>query len=100
MAPETLGARAWHVAFLLTLSNWFSGVNRDRPKAHLGIGAFNLVRKEAYCACGGHEALRLMVVDDIKLGLLLRRAGKRYALGAACIGGGQGIAVVIEAQRG
>jgi acetyl-CoA acyltransferase 2 len=27
----------------------------------------------------------------------LRRAGKRYALGAACIGGGQGIAVVIEA---
>jgi acetyl-CoA acetyltransferase family protein len=26
----------------------------------------------------------------------LRRAGKRYALGAACIGGGQGIAVVIE----
>jgi acetyl-CoA acetyltransferase family protein len=29
----------------------------------------------------------------------LRRAGKRYALGAACIGGGQGIAVVIEAHR-
>ena len=26
----------------------------------------------------------------------LRRTGKRYALGAACIGGGQGIAVVIE----
>jgi acetyl-CoA acyltransferase 2 len=28
----------------------------------------------------------------------LRRAGKRYGLGAACIGGGQGIAVVIERQ--
>jgi acetyl-CoA acetyltransferase len=27
----------------------------------------------------------------------LRKAGKRYGLGAACIGGGQGIAVVIEA---
>lgn len=27
----------------------------------------------------------------------LRRAGKRYALGSACIGGGQGVAVVIEA---
>jgi len=27
----------------------------------------------------------------------LRRAGKRYGLGAACIGGGQGIAVIIEA---
>jgi len=77
VAPETLGARAWHVAFLLTLSNWFSGVNRDRPEAHLGMGAFNLVRTPAYCACGGHEALRLTVVDDVKLGLLLRRAGKR-----------------------
>jgi acetyl-CoA acetyltransferase len=26
----------------------------------------------------------------------LRRANKRYGLGAACIGGGQGIAVVVE----
>jgi acetyl-CoA acyltransferase 2 len=27
----------------------------------------------------------------------LRHAGKRYGLGSACIGGGQGIAVIIEA---
>jgi acetyl-CoA acetyltransferase family protein len=27
----------------------------------------------------------------------LRRIGKRYALGSACIGGGQGIAVIVEA---
>lgn len=27
----------------------------------------------------------------------LRRTGKRYALGSACIGGGQGVAIVIEA---
>jgi acetyl-CoA acetyltransferase len=27
----------------------------------------------------------------------LRRRGKRYGLGAACIGGGQGIAVIVEA---
>jgi acetyl-CoA acetyltransferase len=27
----------------------------------------------------------------------LRRRGGKYALGAACIGGGQGMAVVIEA---
>src|SRR5262249_29081071 len=37
----------------------------------------NLVRTDAYRQCGGYEALRLTVVDDIKLGLLLRRAGKR-----------------------
>jgi hypothetical protein len=35
------------------------------------------VRASAYRECGGYEALRLTVVDDVKLGLLLRRAGKR-----------------------
>jgi hypothetical protein len=43
----------------------------------LGIGAFNLVRMNAYRECGGYQALRLTVLDDVKLGLLLRRAGKR-----------------------
>src|SRR5687767_4798609 len=77
VAAETLGAQAWHLAFLGSLANWISGVNRDRPGAHLGIGAFNLVHVSAYRACGGYEALRLTIVDDIKLGLLLHRAGKR-----------------------
>jgi len=62
---------------LTSILSWFSGVNRDRPKAHLGIGAFNLVHAAAYRQCGGYEALRLTVLDDVKLGLLLRRAGKR-----------------------
>jgi hypothetical protein len=73
----TLAARAWHLTFLVSLANWISGVNRDRPQAYLGIGAFNLVNRSAYRRCGGYEALRLTVVDDIKLGLLLRRAGMR-----------------------
>jgi hypothetical protein len=77
VAAETLGAQAWHLAFLGSLANWISGVNRDRPGAHLGIGAFNLVRTSAYLVCGGYEALRLTIVDDIKLGLLLHRAGRR-----------------------
>ena len=47
--------------------------------------ALNLVRSSAYQECGGCEALRLTVVDDIKLGLLLRQSGKRTRgfLGAA-----------------
>jgi cellulose synthase/poly-beta-1,6-N-acetylglucosamine synthase-like glycosyltransferase len=77
VAAETLGARAWHLAFLGSLANWMSGVNRDRPGAYLGIGAFNLVRVSAYHACGGYEALRLTILDDVKLGLLLHRAGSR-----------------------
>lgn len=70
-------ARAWYVLFLTGFGGWMAGVNRDRPKVHVGMGAFNLVRASAYRACGGYEALRLTVVDDVKLGLLLRRAGKR-----------------------
>jgi len=77
IAERSLSLRASHLAFLISLANWISGVNRDRPKAHLGIGAFNLVRASAYRECGGYEKLRLTVVDDVKLGLLLVRAGKR-----------------------
>jgi Glycosyl transferase family 2 len=77
VAAETLSAQAWHLALLGRLANWMSGVNRDRAGAHLGFGAFNLVRASAYRACGGYEALRLTIVDNIKLGLLLHRAGSR-----------------------
>jgi glycosyltransferase involved in cell wall biosynthesis len=77
IAAKSLGAQAWHLAFLITLAGWFSGVNRDRPKSHLGMGAFNLMRASAYRDCGGYAALRLTVLDDVRLGLLLRRVGKR-----------------------
>ena len=81
MTPGTVvrsaGVRGWYLLFLTSLLSWFSGVNRDRPGSYVGIGAFNLVRATAYRECGGYQALRLTVVDDVKLGLLLRRAGKR-----------------------
>jgi hypothetical protein len=77
LAAPSFGLRAGSLLFHLSLANWFSGVNRDRPRAHIGFGAFNLVRASAYRESGGYEALRLTVLDDVKLGLLLRRAGKR-----------------------
>lgn len=52
-------------------------LRRPGTAAYIGIGAFNLVRKEAYAAVGGHERLRLEVVDDMKLGMVLRRSGVR-----------------------
>ncbi len=77
VTPATLAGRAWHITFLMTLAGYVSGANRDRPKAHIGMGAFNLVRASAYRACRGYEALRMEVLDDIRLGLLLHRAGGR-----------------------
>ena len=73
MAMEKFTTRAWYLVFLISVLGWLAGVNRNRPKAHLGIGAFNLTRASAYRQCGGYEALRLTVVDDVKLGLLLSR---------------------------
>jgi len=48
-----------------------------RAKDHMGIGAFNLVRRGVYQAIGTHEALRFDVVDDMKLGKLIKEAGFR-----------------------
>jgi len=77
LAAPSLGLRAGSLMFHLSLVSWFSDANRDRPRAHIGFGAFNLMRASVYRQCGGYEALRLTVLDDVKLGLLLRRAGKR-----------------------
>ena len=77
VSPRTLAAAGWHIVFTLGASDWVSRVNRNRPRAHLGVGAFNLVRAGLYRESGGHEKLRLSVVDDVKLGLLLQRAGCR-----------------------
>jgi glycosyltransferase involved in cell wall biosynthesis len=71
VAAQTCGARAWHLALLTRLAGRIAGVNRDHSGAHLGLGAFNLVRAAAYADCGGYEALRLTVLDDVMLGLLL-----------------------------
>ena len=40
--------------------------------AYIGIGAFNLVRTEVYQQVGGHAAIKLDVLDDIKLGKLIK----------------------------
>ena len=77
VVPQTRGAGAWHLALLTRLASWVAGVNRDRAGAYIGLGAFNLVRATAYRDCGGYEALRLTILDDLRLGLLLHRAGKR-----------------------
>ena len=49
------------------------------PKSpcHIGIGAFNLLRRSAYHAVGGHQTIALRPDDDLKLGKIIKRAGFR-----------------------
>ena len=80
----TLAARAALLDFSLGMLFFASRANRDRPGSFIGVGAFNLVRAEAYREIGGHAAQPLEVLDDLVLGLRLRRAGFRSrAYGAA-----------------
>ena len=46
-----------------------------KTKDHMGVGAFNLIRSQIYQAVGTYEALRFEVLDDMKLGKLVKQAG-------------------------
>jgi glycosyltransferase involved in cell wall biosynthesis len=58
----TFGHRPWKVA-------------DPKAKDHMGVGAFNLVRRRAYEAIGTYRALRMEVLDDMKLGKVIKNAG-------------------------
>jgi glycosyltransferase involved in cell wall biosynthesis len=46
-----------------------------RTDDHMGVGAFNLVRRSVYDKVGTYEALRMEVLDDMKLGKVVKKAG-------------------------
>lgn len=72
---------AFIVCFSLFTRPWKA---RDpKSRCHIGIGAFNLVRAEAYRHVGGHETIRLRPDDDIKLGKIIKQAGLRQEVAYA-----------------
>jgi glycosyltransferase involved in cell wall biosynthesis len=70
----TLGSPPWRVS-------------DPRSRASIGIGAFNLIRADVYRAIGGFEALRMQVVEDLRFGFEIKRAGyrQRVAFGRGLI---------------
>jgi hypothetical protein len=83
--PRLLAGGFWERAFItcfavmvsLKMRPW--ELRRPGTGAYVGAGAFNLVRRTDYLAVGGHHTLALEVVDDVKLGLILRRSGVAQA---------------------
>jgi len=57
----TFGHRPWRVA-------------DPDTKDHMGVGAFNMVRRNVYDAVGTYKALRMEVLDDMKLGKVIKNA--------------------------
>lgn len=52
-------------------------VSDPRSKAFVGVGAFNMVRKDVYREIGGHSSIRMHPIDDIMLGKVIKRKGMR-----------------------
>jgi hypothetical protein len=82
IASETLGERIY-VAYFLAMfiaSQRPWRASDPRAREFIGIGAFNLVRRETYRRAGGHEAIRFEVLDDMALGKILKRSGARQTV--------------------
>ena len=50
---------------------------------YVGVGAFQMVRRAAYEKSGGHRRLRMDVIEDMKVGKLMKMAGFRSGVAVA-----------------
>ena len=93
LAPELLSrgvalksfVTAFTFVFGVTQRPW-RAPNPDAKEA-VGVGAFNLLKKEAYLRAGTHEAIPLRPDDDMRLARLLKDAGcsQGVAYGTGCV---------------
>jgi len=81
------GPRPWKVA-------------DPNARDHIGVGAFNLIRRSAYEGIGSYRALRLEVIDDMKLGKAVKEHhfAQRSAFGPGllCLRWAQGAMGVVH----
>ncbi|MCB9838811.1 MAG: glycosyltransferase [Phycisphaeraceae bacterium] len=64
-------------SFWTQMSDRARKVNNDHRNLFMGVGAFNMIERSTYDAFGGHGRLRLQVIDDMVLGLCVRKIGAR-----------------------
>lgn len=70
---EKIAITFFGFGFMMSTRPW----EAMNPKAsgYVGVGAFQLVRRSSYEAMGTHRRLRMEVVDDMKLGKLMKQSG-------------------------
>jgi glycosyltransferase involved in cell wall biosynthesis len=80
MIFKTIGERMM-ISLLHAMSIWgmrpWKVSDPASKKDFIGIGAFNLLRRSAYDAVGGWGALRLEVLEDLRMGFTIKSAGFR-----------------------
>ena len=58
-------------------------VGNAKSRTYVGVGAFQMLRRSVYGSIGTHRRLAMEVVDDMKLGKLVKIAGFRSAVAVA-----------------
>jgi len=58
-------------------------VSNPNSRAYVGVGAFQMLERGAYEALGTHRRLAMEVIDDMKLGKLVKQAGFRSGVAIA-----------------
>jgi hypothetical protein len=58
-------------------------VSNPRSTAYVGVGAFQMLKRSVYEACGTHRRLALEVVDDVKLGKIVKMGAFRSGVAIA-----------------
>ncbi len=54
-------------------------VQDPRSSAHIGLGAYTIMRADSYHAVGGHKRVALRPDEDIRLGQVMKMSGMRSA---------------------
>ena len=79
MIMKTIGERMmmafFGAQFVFAHRPW--KVSDPKSRDSIGVGAFNMVRRSVYEKIGSHATLRMAVLDDMKLGELVRQNGFR-----------------------
>ncbi len=78
---ERIALTFFGMGFLMGVRPWRA--NDSRSKGYAGVGAFQLLRRSAYEAIGTHWRLAMEVVDDMKLGKLVKEGGFRSGVAKA-----------------
>jgi len=79
----------WEKVLITFFGLWFHmatdphGVSNPHSPAYVGVGAFQMLKRSAYEAAGTHRRLAMEVVDDMKLGKIVKMAGFRSGVAVA-----------------
>ena len=79
MVMESVGERMmmafFQSQFVFARRPW--KVADPKSRDAIGVGAFNLIRREAYEQLGTYKRLRMAVLDDMRLGEIVKQEGRR-----------------------